>query len=402
MTASPLMSADMVRLGDILEEDCFQNGLYKPVECYGSGTPILRINDFDNDGQLRTKEFARVVVSRHEYGQWCVEERDILVNRVNSLSHIGKCVLIPTMQEYPLFESNMMRIRIKSDSSLVPEYVALTLQQRNSRKYFRKVAKPAVAQASINQDDVRSLRVFVCSIQAQKWIAAAIALWDTAIEKTDHLVAAKQRRHLALLIRLLGKRLWEASNHARADALFKAVSARNRPDLPVLAVTQDHGVVPRSVLDRRIAMEHSDPATFKIVRQGDFVISLRSFQGGLEYSAYEGLVSPAYTVLRCGPELDPRFCRHYLKSPDFLKRLAVAVVGIRDGKQISYADFASIRLPVPDKQRQARITAVLDESEYELGLLKLQADQLRLQKRGLMQKLLTGEWRVPLADAEPA
>lgn len=243
------------------------------------------------------------------------------------------------------------------------------------------------------------LRITYPPIREQKAIAQLLDDWDTAIETAERLISAKERRHQALLIRLLGRRLWSESNHERADNLFIPVRERNRPDLPVLAVTQDQGVVPRAMLDRRITMESSNPATFKVVRKDDFVISLRSFQGGLEHSAYDGLVSPAYTVLRCRSKLLPRFYRHYLKSPDFLKRLAVAVVGIRDGKQINFADFASIRLPLPSLERQCSIADLLDESKQEITLLSRSLAALKRQKRGLMQKLLTGQWRVPVEEA---
>src|SRR5206468_1731168 len=117
-------------------------------------------------------------------------------------------------------------------------------------------------------------------------------------------------------------------------ALFEPISEKQRGDLELLSVTQDRGVIPRRMMERRILMESSNTTGFKVVRKGDFVISLRSFEGGLEFSPYEGLVSPAYTVLRPTQWVVPGYFRHYLKSKHFLKRLAVAVIGIRDGKQI--------------------------------------------------------------------
>lgn len=258
------------------------------------------------------------------------------------------------------------------------------------------------SQENLNADLIRQIAFPLPRLDIQRTIARLASEWDSAIELTERLLAATQRRHEALQIRLLGQRLWHASNHARADVLFTPISERNQPALPVLAVTQDRGVVPRSMVDRRIAMDLSDPATFKVVRKDDFVISLRSFQGGLEHSAYEGLVSPAYTVLRCRAGVESTFYRHYLKSPDFLKRLSVAVVGIRDGKQINFADFASIQLPLPAREQQAAIADTLDASEAELAVVRRQVDTLRKQKRGLMQKLLTGQWQVPVTEPETA
>lgn len=141
-------------------------------------------------------------------------------------------------------------------------------------------------------------------------------------------------------------------------------------------------------------MPLGETGAFKLVEPGNFVISLRSFQGGLEHSSYRGLVSPAYTVLKEVVEIDERFFRHYFKFSDFIKRLSVAVIGIRDGKQISFQDFCSIKLPLPPVDEQKAIAAFLDQAESEIALLRVYVEALRNQKRGLMQKLLTGQWRV--------
>src|SRR5205823_10625762 len=129
---------------------------------------------------------------------------------------------------------------------------------------------------------------------------------------------------------------------------------------------------------------------------GDFVISLRSFQGGLECSRIRGAVSPAYHVIRPQIQIESEFFRHYFKSYDFVGRLAVAVIGIRDGKQISFDDFSYLRLPLPSLKEQKRIALVLNACEREIQVLENQLGAFKEQKRGLMQKLLTGQVRVQL------
>jgi type I restriction enzyme S subunit len=156
------------------------------------------------------------------------------------------------------------------------------------------------------------------------------------------------------------------------------------------------------MLEGRVSMPSGERDAFKLVEPGNFVISLRSFQGGLEHSNYRGLVSPAYTVLRELVEIDERFFRHYFKSADFIKRLSVAVIGIRDGKQISFQDFCSIKLPFPAVDEQKAIAAFLDEAEGEITLLRKYTVALKTQKRGLMQKLLTRQWRLPVREQKGA
>jgi len=93
---------------------------------------------------------------------------------------------------------------------------------------------------------------------------------------------------------------------------------------------------------------------YKKVEKGNFVISLRSFQGGIEYSEYEGLISPAYTVLGSKVEICDDYYKSYLKSPDYIQRLNTAVYGIRDGKNISYDDFSLIYIPFPHSPNSKR------------------------------------------------
>lgn len=112
------------------------------------------------------------------------------------------------------------------------------------------------------------------------------------------------------------------------------------------------------------------------------------------------IIAVGYKINNELVEIDERFFRHYFKSADFIKRLSVAVIGIRDGRQISFQDFCSIKLPFPSVDEQKAIAAFLDEAEGEITLLRKYTVLLKTQKRGLMQKLLTGQWRLPPAAGE--
>jgi len=157
---------------------------------------------------------------------------------------------------------------------------------------------------------------------------------------------------------------------------------------------QDIGVVRRDELDRRVAMPDGDTSTYKVVRPGDFVISLRSFDGGLEYSNVLGLVSPAHTVLRPVRDLHSEYYRHFFKSRSFIGRLDKLIFGIRDGKQIAFRDFGDMRIPYPRIDVQRAEAEVLNNARVLLDLNQKRKQAVEQQKRGLMQKLLTGEWRV--------
>lgn len=148
------------------------------------------------------------------------------------------------------------------------------------------------------------------------------------------------------------------------------------------------------MLEGRVTMPDGTTAGYKLVESGNFVISLRSFQGGLEYSYYRGIVSPAYIVLKPKQKINDEFYKQYFKSYEFIGRLATAVIGIRDGKQISYDDFCIVKIPFPTYEKQTAIAQVLQTTDKEIQLLKTKLEKLKEQKKGLMQVLLTGRKRL--------
>ena len=237
-------------------------------------------------------------------------------------------------------------------------------------------------------------------IEEQQKIAAILTTQDKVIELKEKRLAEKLRQKKYLMQQLLTgrKRLpsyWGEWNFPKAKEIFQNVTDKNhKGDLMVLSATQDKGIMPRNEVDIDIKYDVSSLANYKKVCQGNFVISLRSFQGGIEYSAYTGLVSPAYTVLSSKKELCDEYYKQYFKSADFINRLNVAVYGIRDGKQISFEDFGQLRIPYPPINEQTAIAQVLSAADHEISLLRQDIEQEKQKKKALMQLLLTGIVRV--------
>lgn len=165
---------------------------------------------------------------------------------------------------------------------------------------------------------------------------------------------------------------------------------------------QDVGVVPRESLGRKVVMPEGSTDGYRRVDPGDFVISLRAFEGGLEYSRFIGMVSPAYTVIKPHVQIVDDFYRHYFKSAEFIGRLSVAVIGIRDGKQISYQDFASLNIPRPPIREQERIARLLNAVEAVIGKNQAMLEKLRSENVALMQQLLSGKRRLRVPAFEAA
>ena len=179
---------------------------------------------------------------------------------------------------------------------------------------------------------------------------------------------------------------WEV---VKAGEVFINVSDKNHPEEELLSVTQDNGVVLRSEQERRVVMPDGSTAGYKLVKKGDFIISLRSFQGGLEYSSYQGLVSPAYTVLRGTTKMDDAFLTFLFKEKNFIDRLSSSVVGIRDGKQINFRDFKHVYIQLPPLPEQRKIAEILSTLDEKMAVIDEQLAQTQELKKGLMQRLLT-------------
>lgn len=172
---------------------------------------------------------------------------------------------------------------------------------------------------------------------------------------------------------------WETIKIKR---LFDERVEKGYPEEPLLAATQNMGVVPKNVYGQRTVEATKDLELLKLVRKGDFVISLRSFQGGIELAHYQGVISPAYTVM-VPKGITPEYFKHLAKSKVFIELLKQCVTGIREGQNIDYAKLKGIRIPVPPREEQLKIAAYLgsidariDARIKEIALLKKYKDTI--------------------------
>ncbi|RBP85446.1 type I restriction enzyme S subunit [Rhodobacter sp. 140A] len=379
---SILALADVVRADKPIVYGIVQAG----PECPG-GVPYIKSTDvrgkIDPSSLSRT---SREIADR--YRRSVVRPGDIVFSL---RGNIGELSIVPP----ELDEANLTQgtARISVNGRALNEYVAFALREPSLQRKISRLGKGSTFQ-EISLEALRKIEISLPPLPEQRKIAEILRTWDEAIERLEALRAAKLRRITSVRQRLFEAAYASHNRLQRARDIFEPVSERARPDLPLLAVMQDIGIVRRDELDRRVAMPDGDTSSYKVVRPGDFVISLRSFEGGLEYSTITGLVSPAYTVLRPTTELVGDYYRHFFKSRSFIGRLDKLIFGIRDGKQIAFRDFGDMHIPAPPASEQKAQTDALGCLEADLALENDRIEALTRQKRGLMQKLLTGEWRV--------
>jgi len=217
-------------LGDLIVEGP-QNGLYLPASQYGRGTAILRIADFQDGWAQRRDALQLVAASAADVITFELEVGDIVINRVNSMTHLGKCLVVTPSLAGAVFESNMMRLRTSDE--LTGKYLALYLQSNRGRSQLLKNAKQAVNQASINQNDVRRCRIAVPPLHEQK---AIISIHETV---------SADLSSVAAVVRLTGDR----ASSLRSTILAAAFSGE--------LVLQDPKDEPASVLLERVVSERA-------------------------------------------------------------------------------------------------------------------------------------------------
>jgi len=183
---------------------------------------------------------------------------------------------------------------------------------------------------------------------------------------------------------------WEA---IRMKFLFRDVSEKNKPNAELLSVTQDKGVIPRNWVENRMVMPSGNLESFKFIQKGDFAISLRSFEGGLEYCYHDGIISPAYTVLKKKKKLIDGYYKYIFKSKSFISEIQTSVVGIREGKNISYFELSYSLLPIPPLSEQSTIAQFLDYKTAKIDQAIAQKQKmivlLKERKQILIQNAVT-------------
>ena len=179
---------------------------------------------------------------------------------------------------------------------------------------------------------------------------------------------------------------WE---NKRADEIFKSVSEKNRASLPVLSASQIDGMVLRDEIGIDIKYDEATLNNYKLVKPGQFVIHLRSFQGGFALSKLEGITSPAYTIIDFIDKVNnlPDFWNSILTSRDFIKRLETVTYGIRDGKSISFRDFSSLKFVFPEFKEQQAIGSYFSNLDQLITSYQEKISQLETLKKKLLQDM---------------
>lgn len=271
-----------------------------------------------------------------------------------------------------------------------PHFVYYLLDYLDFTKYNSGGAQP-----SLNRNFIYPIPVTLPPLAEQIRIARMLSTWDVAIGKKEQLIEAKERWFSWLL-----KRLITSDKHPRRHIrdFTTEVSKRNSGGVidRVLSVTNNRGfVLPEDQFERRVASSNLN--NYKIITRGQYAYNPSRINVGSIarlYSWEKGVLSPMYVVFKLSEKkVNNDFFLHWLSSHEAKERIRKSAQGsVRE--TVSFTDLAAIPFPLPPLEQQQQIATTLNIARQEIDLLKKQAESYLKQKRGLMQKLLSGQWRV--------
>ena len=217
-------------------------------------------------------------------------------------------------------------------------------------------------------------------LQEQKKIGKMLSLLDERIATQNKIIEDLKKLKCAIIEKVYSEIQGKEYSYGQ---LFDVVNERNKQMeySNILSANQEKGMVNRDDLNLDIQFERSNINTYKIVKKGDYVIHLRSFQGGFAFSDKLGVCSPAYTILRPNSILEYGYLSNYFTSQRFIKSLALVTYGIRDGRSINVEEWLRMKITIPPKEHQQYIVKVIGTFERKIEDEEAYAAQLSKQKQ---------------------
>ena len=262
----------------------------------------------------------------------------------------------------------------------------MSYQLNAKRKYdIAKVAQ-GVSVVHLYGEHLKGVNTYNPCIEEQKKIARLLSLLDERIATQNKIIEDLKKLKSAIIEKLYSKIQGKEYSYGQ---LFEVINERNKQMeySNILAASQEKGMVNRDDLNLDIQFERSNIDIYKIVRKGDYVIHLRSFQGGFAFSNMTGVCSPAYTILRPSTLLEYGYLSYYFKSYGFIKSLIIVTYGIRDGRSISVEEWLNLKISIPSKEHQLHILKVLRSFDLKIENEETYASCLSNQKQYLLRQM---------------
>ena len=320
-----------------------------------------------------------------------VTEEEALRNNASALNSYSILLSINgTVGNVALYKNESIMLGksacyINVSSNINRNYIFYYLMMPKCQFYFTSELTGTTIK-NLSLKSIRKTKVLLPNANEQSKIAR---LFDAINERiaTQNKIIEDLKKLKSAIIEKLYKEIQGTWYSYRQ--LFSIINERNKQleYSNVLSASQERGMVSREDLNLDIHFERSNISTYKIVKNGDYVIHLRSFQGGFAFSEKTGICSPAYTVLRPHNLLVYGYLSNYFTSRDFVNSLIIVTYGIRDGRSINVDEWLDMKVVIPSKEQQTHIVNVIESIENKIKNEETYSNCLLNQKQYLLRQM---------------
>ena len=357
------------------------NGLTgKSAEDFGQGSPYITYKSiFDN---------SRVDISRVEYVQISdIEQHNKKQNKVargdiffttssETPEEVGMTSVLLDNIEDCYLNSFCFGYRVYSQEQYLPEYLRFYLRSSIIRKKLFVLAQGST-RFNLSKNEVMRISINMPKALEQRKIARFLTLLEERITTQNKIIEDLKKLKSAIVDKLYSSAKGETYSFRQ---LFDVVNEKNKKLTysNVLSASQELGMIERSDINIDIKFEQDNISGYKIVRKGDYVVHLRSFQGGFAFSDRTGICSPAYTILHPNDIVTYGYLSYFFTSKPFIKSLKLVTYGIRDGRSINVDEWLDMTVTLPAKQEQIHVLAIINAIDSKLSNeTMIQSDLLR-------------------------
>ena len=326
---------------------------------------------------------ACVDANNKEIDNYSVKMGDLLFQRSSeTLEDVGRANVY--MDEKPAIFGGFV-IRGKKKGEYNPLFFKNLLETPFSRRKIIPMGAGA-QHFNIGQEGLSKVKLYFAPINEQNKIAKILSLLDDRISTQNKIIEDLKKLKCAIIEKLYSEIQGKEYVYGQ---LFEVVNKRNKQMeySNILSASQEKGMVNRDGLNLDIQFERSNINTYKIVRAGDYVIHLRSFQGGFAFSDKLGVCSPAYTILRPNCLLEYGYLSYYFTSHRFIKSLIIVTYGIRDGRSINIEEWLNMKVIIPSKEYQLHTLKILRSIEGKIENEETYTICLSNQKQYLLNQM---------------
>ena len=370
-----------------------------------NGTAVLTIGSLGEQSIIEDELLYISDSYAEKLNPYRVNEGDIVFSRV---ADIGRAQLIDKKQDGWVISSNLMKMTINKDL-IRPAFLYIAIKDSPVVAGQLKSHSNGNGRLLVNSSIVKNIKIPTPELAVQDKLIGIISCWDNAIEKTEALIAAKQKQFEWLKSQLLlnnpKSKRWNTST--LGEFIVEKKEKSTTPDLYPCLTSSRRGIfLQEDYFSKQVASK--DNSGYKIMSRGDFTFRSMSDDGLFVFNKQtiidKGLISPAYGVFSPKQNMDSDFLYYFLNSPAFRRALSREVQGgTRTALKLNALKKLEVKIPCIQEQKD--IARKLNIAKKEIDLVKELLEKYRSQKRGLMQKLLTGEWQVsstqPIAEGAP-